>query len=267
MTAGSSIGEATGPARAGAIDLIVSDIDGCLQPESNSAMDLESLARIAAWNGAAVKHRDRPMVTMCSGRPQPFAEAMCKLIGNLHVPCVAENGVWLYHPGSNEYSMDPSITASHRAAVHEAAKWLDREFGPRGVSQQPGKVASISLHHTDTRVLKEIGPRIEREFAERGWPLRVSMTWLYINCDLKHVSKGTGMRRLLATVGLPRERVAGIGDTMSDLAIREHVGWFACPANAADEIKRHADFVAEQPEARGVVEILERIAAGFGRVA
>lgn len=265
MTAVSSIVEAAGAASAGAIDLIVSDIDGCLQPESNSAMDLASLARIAAWNGAAVRHRDRPMVTLCSGRPQPFAEAMCKLIGNLHVPCVAENGVWMYHPGSNAYSMDPSITSSDRAAVHEAAKWLDREFGPRGVSQQPGKVASISLYHSDTHVLREIGPRIEREFAERGWPLRVSMTWLYINCDLRHVSKATGMQRLLETLGLSRERVAGIGDTMSDLAIRDHVGWFACPANAADEIKRHADFVAEHAEARGVVEILERIAAGHAR--
>lgn len=243
------------------IELIVSDIDGCLQPESNSAMDLASLGQIAAWNRQASEQRDRPMVTLCSGRPQPFAEAMCKLLGNLHVPCVAENGVWLYHPGSNEYEMDPAITRDHRDAVHEAAAWLEREFGPKGVSQQPGKVASISLYHTDTRVLKEISPRIEREFAERGWPLRVSMTWLYINCDLKHVSKATGMKRLLTRLGLERARVAGIGDTMSDLAIREHCGWFACPGNAAEELKKHADYVAQGTEARGVVEILEKLAA------
>lgn len=247
--------------RTGAFDLIVSDIDGCLQPESNTAMDLASLGQVAKWNRVAAERGDRPMVTLCSGRPQPFAEAMCKLIGNLHVPCVAENGVWMYHPGTNEYTMDPAITADHRAAVRDAAAWLDREFGPAGVSQQPGKVASISLYHTDTRVLKEIGPRIEQEFAARGWPLRVSMTWLYINCDLKNVSKATGMKRLLTTLGFERHRVAGIGDTMSDLAIREHVGWFACPANAAGEIKQHADHVAAGAEAVGVVEILERIGA------
>jgi hydroxymethylpyrimidine pyrophosphatase-like HAD family hydrolase len=242
-------------------DLIVSDIDGCLQPESNTAMDLASLAKVAAWNKEA-ETGNLPRLTLCSGRPQPFAEAMCKLIGNLSVPCVAENGVWLYHPGTNEYLMDPSITAEHRAAVREASAWLEREYGPRGVSQQPGKVASISLYHRDTRVLKEIWPRVAEEFDRRAWPLRVSMTWLYINCDLKHVSKATGMKRLLAMVGVPKERVAGIGDTMSDLAIREHCGWFACPANAAEEIKRHADFMAGEAEARGVVEILNRLKAG-----
>jgi hydroxymethylpyrimidine pyrophosphatase-like HAD family hydrolase len=123
-------------------------------------------------------------------------------------------------------------------------------------------VASISLYHPDTRVLKEIWPRVAEEFEKSGWPLRVSMTWLYINCDLRHVSKATGMRRLLEMTGVPKERVAGIGDTMSDLAIRDNVGWFACPANAAEELKARADFVAGEAEARGVVEILERLKAG-----
>lgn len=242
-------------------DLIVSDIDGCLQPESNTAMDLESLSKIAAWNRDAVRC-GMPRLTLCSGRPQPFAEAMCKVIGNLSVPCVAENGVWLYHPGTNEYLMDPSITHEHLAAVREASAWLEREFGPIGVSQQPGKTASISLYHPDTRVLREIRARVEERFAERGWPLRVSMTWLYINCDLRHVSKATGMRRLMEATGVPKERIAGIGDTMSDLAIRENCGYFACPANAVEEIKPRADMVAGLPEARGVLEILEAIRAG-----
>lgn len=241
-------------------DLIVSDIDGCLQPESNDAMDLESLARVARWNALAVERRDRPIVTVCSGRPQPFAEAMCKLIGNLHVPCICENGVWLYHPGTNEYAMDPAISIGDREAVREAAAWLESTFGPRGVSQQPGKSASVSLFHRDTSVLRAIEPRIAEECEHRGWPLRVSMTWLYINCDLKHISKATGMRRLMADLGLRQERLAGIGDTMSDLAILENVGWFACPSNAAGPLQTRAHYVAREPEARGVVEILDQLA-------
>lgn len=237
-------------------DLIVADIDGCLQPESNTAMDLESLAKVAAWNREAAARGDRPVVTMCSGRPQPFVEAMCKLIGNLHAPCIAENGVWMYDPRDNRYLMDGGISREDRAAVREAAAWLEEKFGPRGVVQQPGKAASISLYHAQTEVLRSIRGEVEGEFSARKWPLRVSMTWLYINCDLKHVSKGTGMRRLMEAMGVERSRVAGIGDTMSDMAIREHVGWFACPANAAEELKPHADFVAEGAEARGVVEIL-----------
>jgi hydroxymethylpyrimidine pyrophosphatase-like HAD family hydrolase len=244
------------PRMSGRFDLVIADIDGCLGPEGPAAMDVASLAKVAEHNHLAMERRDRPIVTVCSGRPQPFAEAMCKLIGNMVAPCIAENGVWMYHPGKNLYLMDPAITAEHKRVVREASEWLAEEFGPEGVEQQPGKSAAVSLYHSDTGYLRSIAPVVEAEFKRRGWPMRVSMTWLYINCDLEHVTKGTGVDRLLKSVGVPKERVAGIGDTTGDRPIRERVGWFACPANAQEEIKGEADYVAEGNEAVGVVEIL-----------
>jgi hydroxymethylpyrimidine pyrophosphatase-like HAD family hydrolase len=243
-------------------DLVICDIDGCLSSEGQEAFDLESLTRIAEHNRLASDRRDRPLVTVCSGRPQPFAEAMCRLVANTSAPCIAENGVWMYHPGTNEYTIDPAITEGHLDAVREAAAYLRAEYGPRGVTQQPGKIASISLFHKDTAYLRSIAPAIAAEFARRGYPFRVSMTWLYINCDLAHVSKATGLDRLLRHTGLTKERLAGIGDTAGDIAIRDRVAWFACPATADEAIKRSADYVSLLAEARGVVEILGRITAG-----
>jgi hydroxymethylpyrimidine pyrophosphatase-like HAD family hydrolase len=243
-------------------DAIICDIDGCLTPESASPLDVSSLARIAEHNRLACRRLDRPVLTLCTGRPQPFAEAMTRLLGNVTLPLVAENGVWLYDPSRNVYAMDPAITREHRGAVRAAAAWLEETFGPRGVSQQPGKAASVSLYHPDPAYLREICPSIAERFEAEGWPMRVSMTWLYINCDLAHVSKSTGLDRLVAHTGLKRERLAGIGDTLSDLAIREHVGVFACPANADERLKASADMVAGGTEAAGVVEILERLGAG-----
>lgn len=240
-------------------DLIIADIDGCLVPEGPEPFDLPRLARVAEHNRLAQERGDRPVLTVCSGRPQPFVEAVCRLVGNTSAPCVAENGVWLYHPGTNEYLLDPAITDEHLAAVEEARRFLRREYGPRGVRQQPGKIASISLYHPDTEYLRSIEPAVREALVRRGWPFRVSMTWLYINCDLAHVSKGTALDRMLTAMGLGRDRLAGIGDTPSDLAIRERVAWFACPANAAGEVRRVADYVAAQPEALGVVDILGRI--------
>lgn len=240
-------------------DLVISDIDGCLSPESSAPMDVQSLSAIAAHNRLAIQRRDRPLVTLCSGRPQPFVEAMCRLIGNDRVPCIAENGVWLWDPRGNIYQIDPVITPEHRRSVREAAAWLEDRFAPRGVVQQPGKAASISLYHPDPGALRAICPEITEAFAENAWPLRVSMTWFYINCDLSHISKATGVRRLVERLGIPRNRLAGIGDTSGDLAIRDNVAFFACPANAEETIKPQADFIASQPEARGVLEILERL--------
>ena len=240
-------------------DAIICDIDGCLVSETSRAFDVDSLGAIASHNLAAQEKRDRPVVTVCSGRPQPFAEAICRLIGNMSLPLVAENGVWLYTPGANVYELDPGISREDRGAVRAAAAWLEEAFGPESVQQQPGKAASVSLYHPDPEFLKRISQEIEREFRSRGWPMRVSMTWNYINCDLQHVSKVTGMKRLIRAAGLDEKRIAGIGDTMGDMPIREKVAWFACPGNAAAGLKAKADFVAAAEEARGVVEILGRV--------
>jgi hydroxymethylpyrimidine pyrophosphatase-like HAD family hydrolase len=129
------------------------------------------------------------------------------------------------------------------------------------VSQQPGKACSISLYHPDTPYLKSLEPVLEAAFAERGWPFRVSSTWHWINCDLAHVSKATGIERFMAHTGLTRDRLAGIGDTMGDRAIREHVAFFACPANADEHLKPHADLVSAGAEIEGVLEILDRVSA------
>ncbi len=102
-------------------------------------------------------------------------------------------------------------------------------------------------------------PRIANEFQERNWPIRVSMTWLYINCDLQHVNKGTAIDRLLAETGIAPERTAGIGDTMGDRFIAERVSWFGCPANAETEIRKLAAYVSPHQEVKGVLDILERL--------
>lgn len=222
-------------------------------------MDAQALARVAAHNRLAVERADRPVVTLCTGRPQPFAEAVCRLISNTSLPCVAENGVWLYDPRTNGYERDPRILPEHLAAVREASRWAELELGPLGVSQQPGKHASVSLYHPDAAYLRTLEPRVAREFAERRWPFRVSMTWLYINCDLSHVSKATGLDRWFAATGLDAGRVAGIGDTPGDAAIADRVAWFACPANAHALIRPRAAYVSPHAEVHGVLDILSRV--------
>lgn len=248
-------------------DLIVCDVDGCLSPESSTPFDLSNLTRIADHNRLAAEKRDRPILTLCTGRPQPFAEAMCRLLANVHMPCICENGVWLYHPGANIYEMDPAITPSHRAAAREAGEWLDAEYGPGSaaarehgpVTQQPGKAASVSLYHRSPEYLRAIAPAIESHFNEQRWPLRVSMTWFYINCDLRHISKATGVERIFKETGIDPSRVLGIGDTPSDLAFGEKVKTFACPANAHADAKAKAAYISPFDETLGVVDILNNL--------
>jgi hydroxymethylpyrimidine pyrophosphatase-like HAD family hydrolase len=245
-------------------DAVICDIDGCLAPESSDPFDTAALARIAEHNRRAQQDQDRPVVTLCSGRPEPFVESICRAIGNRTLPAIAENGVWLFHPDLNGWDRDPSISADHLRTVQEAQQWVQATLGPRGVVMQPGKTASLSLYHPDTAFLRTLERPVRDEFARRGWHFRVSMTWLYINCDLAHISKGTAIDRLMAQTGLNTERLAGIGDTDGDRYIAERVSWFACPGNAGEAIRRRAHFIAESHEIQGVLEILARLSPGAG---
>ena len=240
-------------------DLVIADVDGCLTPETPDLFDIRSLAKIREYNELALRNEDRPMITVCTGRPQPFAEAICRIIGNDRVPCVAENGVWLYHPGTNDYYIDPAITDDDLIMVDEARRWLRKTYDPLGLTAQPGKTASISLYNPDRNALLAAIPKIENEFAAKGWNFRVSSSWYYINCDLPHVNKSAGIKRLFDISGIRRDRAAGIGDTFGDRFIADEVAYFTCPANAEDAIKPRAHYISSLPEIEGVLDILEHL--------
>jgi len=241
-------------------DAIVCDIDGCLISERTGPMDLDSISRIAAWNGNAQTQRDRPTLTLCSGRPITAVEMISRAVGNVTLPAVGEMGVFLYLPTSTSFEMDPSITPEHKASVAEARAWAEEVLVPEGMVIQPGKHASISIYHPDPKTLHEkIVPRVESVTAQNDWPMRIGATWEWINWDLKHINKSSGVQRLADKAGIETERLAGIGDTMSDMAIRDKVAWFACPANAADGLKEAADYVSPHEEAEGVLDILQNL--------
>jgi len=245
-------------------DAIICDVDGCLGPESTAPLDAAALAALAAHNAFAEAKQDRPVLTLCSGRPQPFIEALCRLLSNTTLPVIAEMGVWLFDPRGNKYLLDPAILPEHIAAVRAAERWVERELGPKGVVIQPCKTASLSLWHADTAWLMTLKPRLVEVFAREGWPLRVSSTVAWINCDLAHVNKDTGISRLIEITGLKKERLAGIGDTLGDMAIRRSVAFFGCPANAAPELAQHADYVSPRREVHGVLDIVDRLAGPYG---
>jgi len=242
-----------------AFDAILCDIDGCLTPEHHRPFDTARLLGVRAHNERAIERRDAPVVTLCTGRPVGFAEAICRAIGNTVLPICAENGVWLWHPAENTFHRDPNITQDHIAAVHAAQSWIEADLTRRGVTTQPGKTCSISLYHPDPEELPEIADAVRARFEVEGWPFRVSSTWRWINCDLDFVSKATAIERLIEHAGLDRRRLAGVGDTDSARFIRERVAWFACPANAQDGIKSEADYISPLEQTEGVLDILERL--------
>lgn len=241
--------------------LIISDIDGCISPEESRAWDMDLFASLAAASRAA-SAGDSPLapMTLCTGRPQPYVEVLMKLL-DIRYPAICEAGAVYYTLKDNRSVFCPGITAAMIQGLHQVREYITAELLPEfpGLIYQFGKEAQMSLFSEQPACFEVITPRI-LAFAENipGLELNVTPTHFYLNIDLKGVTKGAAIQGLAQNLGLKKEDIAGIGDTMGDISIREAVRFFACPANAVPGLKAMADYVSPYPDIRGVMDILER---------
>lgn len=242
---------------------IISDVDGCLTGEESEPFDLPTLDRIARWaRRSAAGGEGLPLLTLCTGRPQPYVEALAKLFA-ISLPVICENGAVIYTLADNRARFARGATAEKRAGLHRLQEHLVANVLPDFPEAvlQFGKMAHLSIYSTNHDRLLELAPIVEAFVRTTGGPeLDVNTSHFYLNVSLKGVSKGAAIEELVEELGAPREELAGIGDTEGDLSIREAVGFFACPSNARPAIKAVADFVATKPKGEGVLEILGHIA-------
>ncbi|MBV1928842.1 MAG: DUF255 domain-containing protein, partial [Gammaproteobacteria bacterium] len=87
---------------------VLESVHGIFQNEPEKVTKNRDILRSALKKHNELPEGDRPKLTLCTGRPIAFVEALCRVLQNRDIPCVAENGVWLFDPRDNQYSMDPS---------------------------------------------------------------------------------------------------------------------------------------------------------------
>ena len=244
-----------------AVQLILSDVDGCISPEESRAWDGPLFDRFAALCRAASSGSGTlaPM-TLCTGRPQPYVEVLMKLL-DIRYPAICEAGAVYYSLRDNRSYFAPSVTAAMIRGLHQVREYINAEILPAfpGLVYQFGKEAQMSLFSQQPECFNDIAPRI-LACAETipGLELNVTPTQYYLNIDLKGVTKGAAVTGLIEELGLNRDTVAGIGDTLGDLSIRDAVGFFACPANAVPGLKAVADYVSPYPDVHGMLDILSQ---------
>jgi hypothetical protein len=240
---------------------IIADIDGCLSPEESIPWDLErffEFARIA--REAAAGQGEIAPLTLCTGRPQPYVEVLLKIL-DVRAPAICENGAVLYTLHDNRSRFGPGITEEKILGLRAVRGFLEMEVLPRypGLVYQFGKEAQLSIYCEQPEIFGPIQEEIADFVRKRGGPaLSINASHYYLNISLDGVNKGRALSALLDELGVRRGEVAGIGDTVGDLPLREAVGYFACPANAQPGLKAVSDYVSPYPDIEGVLDILER---------
>ncbi|MFW5870063.1 MAG: HAD-IIB family hydrolase [Candidatus Sumerlaeota bacterium] len=239
------------------VKLIIADVDGCLSPEESVAWNLEAFADVAReLRNAAPPRR----LTLCTGRPQPYVEVLMKLL-DIRDPAICENGAVYYTLHDNYARFCPGVTEEKILGLRALRAFIETDILPKHPEavMQFGKEAQMSIFSRQPDVFAGILEKIEAFLERNGGPdLLINTSHFYLNISLTGVDKGNALKHLLEMLGLEKSQVAGIGDTEGDLPLREQVGFFACPANSREPIKKIADYVSPYPDIRGMVDILQR---------
>jgi len=245
----------------GRICLVVTDIDGCLGESEGVPFDPGVLQQIAGWNLRARSGEAVPAITLCSGRPAPYVDAMLQVIGG-HLPAVYENGAGLYFPQPYRFAWHPALPLDAADILWSARKRLDAAVVRAGIGHfQPGKERALTLLAAPGHTPAGVGRACERALHELGLPLVVHVSLATVGIWLKGVDKGAGLEWLAAETGIPPQQMAGVGDTGADLCFLRLCGFSAAPANAEEGVKARVDYVSPYVYGRGLLDIIEHILA------
>lgn len=235
------------------IKLFITDLDGCMT-DPFITPDWEAYSKVRALNLKSADDASIPPLTICTGRPMPYAEAMAQILG-VELPFVFESGGGMYDVKNNKITWTPSLTEEVTEQVNEIKRWSQENL----IAKHPGsipefaKYTDIGIIHQDASVIDEINQR-SIEYISEKYPLfEVHYTPVSVNIILKKANKGQGIAMLCNELGLNLDEVAYIGDSSGDVPGLKIVGFPFAPSNAADSTKA----VAKVTKGRATFGVLE----------
>jgi len=243
------------------ISLIVCDIEGCISPGKGRPLDLAPLAQIEKHNQLAQKGEAIPLV-LCSGRPQAFIEAFAQMLA-VTLPCICENGAFLYDMGKDKFIRHPHITNEHIQNLKKLKNLLECEVQSKVPHKiEPGKEICLSLNPITEP--KYYSPKIKELFEQVSRYVDPDLFFIThsasaVDITPKGIDKAAGLHFLSEIMDIPIKEMLGIGDTAGDLPFLRIAGCSAAPSNATEVVCREVNYVSSQPHAYGVFDIISKI--------
>jgi hypothetical protein len=240
--------------------IVLVDIDGCLLPKGNFGGDLLVLEKIKQYNRKSRIAPKVPAVTLCSGRPAPYVEALMKLIEG-YIPAIFEWGAGIYFPASYDFQYSALFTEEVRAVRQEILDITTRAIkrGEIKAKIQPGKEVAITLYPVNGVTTDELYKTLKQQWiCIKGVTLyEIQVTQTRIDLLPVGIKKDLGILALGNILNLDPENILGIGDDESDLSFLNYAGLSGCPINAHPKVKEKVDYVSPLEHGFGVIDILE----------
>lgn len=241
------------------IKLFITDLDGCLSKPFHTP-DWDQISEIRELNKLSREDDTVPPISICSGRPLPYVEAVAQWL-DIKVPVVFENA-GLYELSSYNIEVAPVFDENAQKEVTELKSWLRSEIIPRykGMELEFFKLMDAGLIHVDKKVIDDAYPRIVDHISEAFQRFEAHKTDISINIILKENNKRDGIRMLCDAMNIDPSDVAYIGDSSGDIPGLRLVGHPFAPQNAIDGVKEVANTVETEVTA-AVLEVYKKVIA------
>lgn len=235
------------------IKLFVLDIDGCISmPFETPSWD--SVTKIRTLNEQSKSNEEIPAVTICSGRPLPYVEAVAQWLGVYH-PLVFESGGGIYDTDENLVHWTPEFNDEVKKAVNDLKYWVQTEIVQKipGTLPEFAKQTDVGIIHKDEPTIIRIYEALKNKVAATYPFMEVHRTEISVNCILTSANKGNGLKRLSEMTGIKLEEMAYIGDSSGDIPALKIAGKPFSPFNATASVKQVSQ-VMKGKAADGVLE-------------
>ena len=237
--------------------LLVTDVDGCIGMGEGRAYDIGVILHLAEMNRAARRGEPVPAVTLCTGRPAAYVDAMVQ-VTNGFLPAVFENGAGLYFPNGYRFAWHPSLGHSATLVIAQIRELLQENVVDAGVGYfQPGKEMSLTLLSTLDYTLDDVGRVAEDALSGKGFPCRVDVSVTTVEVRFEGMDKGVGLKWLASETGWSLSNMVAVGDAKGDIAFLSLAGRSAAPANAEREVQAVVDYVSPYEYERGLLDIID----------
>lgn len=242
------------------IRLFVLDIDGCIGYPFQT-YNWGNLSKLRAYNERSRTEPAIPALSICSGRPQPYVEALAQML-DVDYPVIFESGGGIYTMKSNVLRWHPGITDELLAKKEELIRWVESEVIPGfpGMFREFAKKTDVGLVSSCENNIMEAYERVSYHVSVHYPEFEVHHTDVSVNIIVRNCNKGEGLRQLSGITKIPLEEMAYIGDSSGDITALKIAGRSFAPANALNGVKNVAE-VLEWETSEAIVNAYDIIIA------
>lgn len=176
----------------------------------------------------------------CTGREASYILGLCRFMETPDSWSIAESGLILFNPKTQERIYHPAFTPEVREVFEE----IKNKRVPRLVAKFPflnpykGKEVNIAIERKDETVSWDDCERVIKESVQDIMDfLEINRSSIAVDISPKGIDKGTGAIRLAEVTGIPLAEMLLIDDSMGGKPAADRIGFLACPANAKPDFK------------------------------